>query len=122
MLWLKRNIYWNQLEKCDVSGELIAPGDYYYQDDVDGIKIKATVYKKMKDKRKEDEWDYETLNMATSEREYKEMLKRATMDMLASSVLDRKVAGKHDPNPDIEDEFVQDIYDSYGGNNNGSNL
>lgn len=112
MLWLKRNIYWNQLERCDVSGENIYPGDYYYQDDVDGIKIKATVYKDMQNKLKEDTWDYSKINNATCELEYKQMLKRATQDILAASILDRKIAGKYTPNPDVEDEYVQDLYDA----------
>ena len=42
MLWLKRNTRFNELMKCDISGDLIGPGDYYYIDDVDGVRIKAT--------------------------------------------------------------------------------
>lgn len=97
MLWLRRNIHWNQLEKCDISGELIYPGDYFYVDDEDGVKIKATVYKDIKDKEKEETWDYTKLNNAANEAEYKEMIKLATMQTLTSSVLERKIAGKYDP-------------------------
>lgn len=113
MLWLKRNAVWNQLMKCDVSNEVIAPGDYYYIDDVDGIRIKATVYKRIKDKQKEDNWDYSKLNSATSQAEYKRMLKEATQRMLAATILDRKVAMKHDPNPGVENETIQDLYDDH---------
>lgn len=45
MLWIKRNTVWNQLMKCDVSGQLITYGVYHYIDDQDGVKIKATIYK-----------------------------------------------------------------------------
>ena len=122
MLWLKRNTVWNQLMKCDISNEVIGPGDYYYIDDVDGVRIKATVYKRMKDKEKEENWDYSKLNAAQNELEYKRMLKEATRQMLASSILERKVAGKYDPNPEVESEIVQDLYDAHtGGNNNDRN-
>lgn len=119
MLWLKRNTVWNQLMKCDISEEIIAPGDYYYIDDVDGVRIKATVYKRMKDKAKEATWDYSKLNAAQNEAEYKRMLKDATRQILAETVLDRKVGGKYDPNPGEENEIIQDLYDSHtGGVNN----
>lgn len=110
MLWLKRNIYFNELMKCSVSGDYIAPGDYYYEDDQDGMLIKATVYKDLQRKRKQKTWDYSKLNAASNEQEYRRMLKDATMMMLADTVLERKVAGKYDPNPGVEDEFVQDLY------------
>lgn len=122
MLWLKRNTVWNQLMKCDISNEVIGPGDYYYIDDVDGVRIKATVYKRIKDKEKEENWDYSKLNAAQNELEYKRMLKEATRQMLASSILERKVAGKYDPNPEVESEIIQDLYDAHtGGNNNDRN-
>lgn len=122
MLWLKRNTVWNQLMKCDISNEVIGPGDYYYIDDVDGVRIKATVYKRIKDKEKEQNWDYSKLNAAQNELEYKRMLKEATRQMLASSILERKVAGKYDPNPEVESEIIQDLYDAHtGGNNNDRN-
>lgn len=115
MLWLKRNIRFNELMKCDISGEFIGPGDYYYIDDVDGVRIKATVYKQMKDKAKKESWDYSKINAAQSEADYKRMLKDATRYMLAETVLERKVAGRYDPNPEQETEIIQDLYDSSNG-------
>ena len=50
MLFLKRNLNFNQLYKCDVSEELIGPGDYYYEDDQDGFIVKAEVYKELKNR------------------------------------------------------------------------
>lgn len=112
MLWLKRNIHFNELMKCGVSGEYIVPGDYYYEDDKDGLLIKATVYRDMQKKRKQETWDYSKLNSASNEIEYRRMLKDATMYMLADTVLERKVAGKYDPSPEVEDEIIQDLYNS----------
>lgn len=108
MLWLRRNTNPYQLEKCGVSGELIAPGDFYYVDDEDGLIIKATIYKELKDRKKEDEWDYSKLNNAVNEYEYRNMLKEATRQMLYSSVLDRKVSGKYDPTP--ESNELKELY------------
>ena len=108
MLWLKRNRYYNQLIKCDVSKEVIGPGDFYYQDDVDGVKIKATVYKEMENAKKKAEWDYSKINQAQSEAEYKNLIAEATRQMFASTILDRKVAGKYDPTP--ESEIIKDLY------------
>lgn len=76
MLFLKRNLNFNQLYKCDVSKELIGPGDYYYEDDQDGFIVKAEVYKELKNRKKEEEWDYSILNQAENELEYKECLKK----------------------------------------------
>jgi hypothetical protein len=103
--------------KCDVSGEWIGPGDYYYQDDTDGMKVKATVYRALKDMKKEKEWDYTKINMASNELEYRTMLQQATQQMLTETVLERKVAGKYDPNPNTETQITQEIYDDADENN-----
>ena len=118
MLWLKRNTLWNQLMKCDVSNEVIAPGDYYYIDDKDGIRVKATVYKRIKDKREIETWDYSKLNAAKNQIEYQRMLQEATRRILADTILDRKINTKHDPNPDVEDEFIQELYDNHANRHN----
>lgn len=115
MLWLKRNTNTYQLEKCDVSGELIYPGDYYYQDDVDYIKIKATVYANIKKKEKENNWDYSKINNAHNEYEYRQAIKDATRQMLYDSVLNRKIATKL--NNDIDDETLDILYRYKEGEN-----
>lgn len=92
MLWLKRNTHWNDLLKCDVSDEFIGPGDFYYEDDEDGAKIKATVYQDIKRKQTEETWDYAKINSAANQLEYKEMVKAATRQMLCDTILERKVA------------------------------
>ena len=116
MLILKRNLYFNQLEKCDVSGELIYPGDYYYEDDQDGVKVKATVYKELQLREKEDTWDYSKLNMAENEIEYRRNYRELTRQMLQSNILRRKITGKLNNNE--EDEEVQNLYDMKKNKNN----
>ena len=74
-------------------------GDYYYIDDQDGVRIKATVYKELKEKQKRENWDYSQLNQAKSEAEYKSRLNDMTRQILGATILDRKVTGKYDPNP-----------------------
>lgn len=94
MLYLHRNGRFNELYKCDVSEELIYPGDYYYKDDDDGLIVKATVYHDMLRVKKENEFDYSRLNRAESVRDYKEMLKEYEREFLYETLLDREVAGK----------------------------
>lgn len=94
MLWLKRNQRFNELYKCGISDELIGPGDYYYEDDEDGLLVKATVYKRMLDEKRRNEFDYSKINMATSQEEYRKLLARATMEFNTQGLFDRKIAGK----------------------------
>jgi hypothetical protein len=96
MLWLKRNGRFNELYKCKISGEFIAPGDYYYEDDTDGLIVKATVYKKMLDKKKEEEFDYSKLEQAKSQGDYEAQLKQAEKEFLTVTIFERQVAGKGD--------------------------
>lgn len=120
MLWLKRNTRWNELMKCDISGEFIAPGDYYYIDDVDGLRVKATVYKDLKEQMKEETWDYSKINNAANEAEYRKMVQEATRRMLGETVLNRKVAGTYGGQvPPEEDEIIEDIYDMRTGGKYG---
>lgn len=94
MLHLKRIVLFNELLKCKVSGELIGPGDFYYEDDEDGLIVKASVYRRYKDQKIRQEWDYSLLNQATSEREYRQLLLRLQKDFFAQTLFDRKIAGK----------------------------
>ena len=111
MLWLRRNNNFNQLYKCDISDELISPGEFYYKDDTDGLIVKATVYKEIQNAKKEEEWDYSKLNNAENEREYRQLLKEATAQIMRVTLLDRKVAGKYDPNYTESDE-LKSVYEA----------
>ena len=56
MLRLKRVVHFNEFLKCKVSGEIISYGDYYYEDDEDGLIVKASVYKQLqREKQRERE-------------------------------------------------------------------
>lgn len=48
MLHLRRVLYPTDFMKCNVSGELISWGDYYYYDDEQDVYIRADVMKKLK--------------------------------------------------------------------------
>ena len=90
MLHLKRVQYFTDFLKCKVSGEIIRHGDYYYEDDEDGMIIKATVYGQMKKEKREEEFDYTRLNQAESLRDYEASLKDYEREFLKSTVFDRK--------------------------------
>lgn len=110
MLYLKRNRRFNELIKCQISNEYIYPGDYYYEDDTDGLIVKATVYKDMKNREKFNKINYEKINNAQSENNYRQMLNDYTKQILSDSLLYRKVAGKYDPNTE-EDLEIRRIYE-----------
>ena len=96
MLHLKRIQYFNEFRTCSVSGELMSYGDFYYEDDTDGVVIKATVYRDLRDQYREDTFDETRLNQAKSEEEYKAQLKRYEQEFLTRDVLERKVFSKEE--------------------------
>lgn len=94
MLHLKRVIYDYEYMKCKISGELIGYGDFYYEDDEDGLIVKARVYNEIMDQRKKDMFDYSKLEKARSEKEYQDMLKKAEKELLTQTLFERKIFGK----------------------------
>lgn len=94
MLILKRITRFNEYLRCGVSKEAIGYGSYYYEDNEDGLIIKATVYRNLKDKKILDEFDSTILNTATSEYEYAKQLRQMEREFLQTSIFDRKIAGK----------------------------
>lgn len=95
MLHLKRVAHFTDFLTCGVSGEMISHGDYYYQDDEDGLIIKATVYGEMKKQKREEEFDYTRLNQAEDMKDYQEELRRYEREFLAGTVFDRKPFKKY---------------------------
>lgn len=91
MLKLKRIVYEYEFMKCDISGELIGYGDFYYQDDKDGLIVKADVYHKIRQKARDEQFDYSKLNKARSESEYRDMLKKAEQQLKENTLLNREV-------------------------------
>ena len=91
MLYLKRNTYFNEFYKCGVSGEIIYPGEWYYEDDDDGFIVKATIYKQIQQEAKRAEFDYSKLNNLTSQEEYRQKLIENMRASNYASLLDREV-------------------------------
>jgi hypothetical protein len=89
MLNLKRNGRFNELYKCDISGEFIPPGEYYYEDDDDGFIVKADVYRKLKDEKIKKEFNYDKLNQAQSGMQYANLLRQAEKQYLTATIFDR---------------------------------
>lgn len=94
MLMLKRIVNFNELLKCNASGELIGPGDYYYEDDEDGKIIKATVYYRLEFQRKVDNFDFKKLTNTSNEVAYRQELIKAEREFLTASILDRPIYGR----------------------------
>ena len=94
MLHLKRVVHDYEFMKCKISGELIGYGDYYYEDDEDGLIVKARVYHEIMDQKKREAFDYSKLRNAQSEREYAALLRSAERDLLEGTLAERKVFGK----------------------------
>jgi hypothetical protein len=96
MLWLRRNGRFNELYKCKISGEFIPPGEYYYEDDEDGLIVKADVYRRLLDEKIKNEFNYDKLNKATSQMEYAQALILAEKNYFTATLFDRKIAGRED--------------------------
>lgn len=94
MLVLHRIIHPTEFLKCQISGEIIRPGDFYYEDDEDGLIVKATIYRQIKDEYERNNFDYSKLQAYQSEMEYAQALKEATRRKKYESLLSRKVTGK----------------------------
>lgn len=112
MLRLKQNHYWNQAYKCSVSGDIIIAGELYYEDDEDGVIIKADVYHDMKRKQVEDNWDYSVINEAKSEAEYRRKLQEYSKQILSQSVLNRPLAGKDEVHQPEELEELSEVIEA----------
>lgn len=91
MLFLKRNTYFNELRRCDISGLHIGYLDYYYEDDEDGLIVKFEVYKKLKLQNKREKFDYKRLNEISSRIDYKAAIQRYEEDLLKDNILEREV-------------------------------
>lgn len=94
MLHLKRVQYFTDFIRCHISQKILAYGDYYYEDDEDGLIVDALVYHKIKEKKKAEEFDYSKLEKAQSEKEYREILAAAERELKENTLLDRKVFHK----------------------------
>ncbi|PTY93054.1 hypothetical protein [Heyndrickxia sporothermodurans] len=92
MLHLKRVLHFNDFIRCKISGDIISYGDFYYEDDEDGLIVKATVYKAMQEEKRLNEFNYEKLEKAESQLEYQQALKEYERQFLTQTLFERKVA------------------------------
>ena len=94
MLHLKRVTSQYELIMCQVSKELITFGEYYYEDDEDGLIVKATVYHEAEKKKAKDAFDKTKLENAKSFNDYKKALKKAEEELIKQTLADRVVFGR----------------------------
>lgn len=94
-LQLKRITWPYDCVKCDITRKLIAYGDFYYEDDEDGLIVDAEYYyqRKMQDKFEEALMNPE-LNVPQDVMSYKTAMLQAERKFLDRGLLDRPVAGK----------------------------
>lgn len=84
MLHLNRVLFFTDFFDCDISGETIAYGDYYYHDDERNINIKATVYHAMKQQIERDNFDHTAINCSHTRKDYKAKLQELERQFLMS--------------------------------------
>lgn len=103
MLQLHRMIWPFEFRKDTTTGQVICPGDFYYTDDEDpDFCMNAKTYDNLKKTKKRNEWDYTTLNLHQSQKEYEKALRDAQYQALQADVLNRKVYDKFSQNNDRE--------------------
>lgn len=94
-LQLKRITWPYDCVKCDITRKLIAYGEYYYEDDEDGLIVDAEYYhqRKMNEKFEEALLNPE-LNVPQDAMSYRMAMLEAERKHLDRGLLDRPVAGK----------------------------
>ena len=93
MLHLKQVTQPFTWERDHITGDYIKCGDLYYWDDTDGLIVSLKTYRKFKEMKKREDWDYSRLENATSQREYQEAIKEQTRQYNMETLLDRRVEG-----------------------------
>ena len=83
-------------ERDHITGDYIRYGQFYYEDDKDGLVISRDTYVRFKKEKERAEWDYSNLERLASQREYEEVMKEQTRQMLADTLMDRKVENPYD--------------------------
>lgn len=83
-------------ERDHITNDYITYGQFYYEDDKDGLVISRDTYVRFKKEKERAEWDYSNLERLASQREYEEVMKEQTRQMLADTLMDRKVENPYD--------------------------
>ena len=97
MLHLKRVQYFTDHLKCSISGRTISWGDYYYEDDEDGVIISGIEMARIKKEKRENafyERNQHRLNALEDYRDYKEAVKDYERQFLEQDVRGRKIFGE----------------------------
>lgn len=87
-LVLKRVTHPYECYKCQVTGEILEYGAYYYEDDVDGFIVSFDYYYDTKQAKKQEAAEYK-IRHALSIEEYKERMLQAEKEFLAQTAFDR---------------------------------
>lgn len=94
-LVLKRITWPYDCVKCDLTRKLIAYGEFYYEDDEDGLIVDAEYYhqRKMQDKYEEAMMNPE-INIGADVMGYHAAMREAERRILEQGLLNRPIAGK----------------------------
>lgn len=85
-----------------VDGSVIMPGDFYYEDDEDGLIVNAKTLYNLKEKKRKENYDYSLRDNAQSWKDYNQQMKQAEQELLKEDVLTRKVWGHEAENNEKE--------------------
>lgn len=89
-LHLRRIIWPYEAMKCDVTKKILSYGDYYYEDDTDGLIVDADYYHRRKQAEKLEEAARE-LPYAYDPETYRIKMRQAERDFLELTLMDREV-------------------------------
>lgn len=94
MLHLKQVTQPFAWERDHITGDYIKYGEFYYWDDEDNFVVSLKTYRKFKEIKKREDWDYSRLQNAASQYEYEQALKEQVREFQMETLLDRKVEGE----------------------------
>lgn len=94
MLHLKQVTQPFAWERDHLTGDYIKAGEFYYWDDDDGLVVSLKTYRKFKEAKRLEDWDYSRLENAESQYEYEQAIKEQTRQYNLETLLDRKVEGE----------------------------
>lgn len=89
-LHFKRITWPYEAIKCDITKKLLTYGDYYYEDDVDGLIVDATYYHTRKRAEKL-QAAQDDLRNALNPEEYRLKMRQAEREYMEMTLMDRAV-------------------------------
>lgn len=97
MLWLYRNNYSNDWIYDDMTGGIIAPGEYYFKDDETGKRISCREYWNRKKEWINDEANnpkQALLDYAENQYDYKKTMREQEQEYLQETILNSPISYK----------------------------